>query len=161
MSHVHAKPDQELLVPINPSIPARQPQPLRRLQRDRRSPIPQRKAKLDRCWARNQGRTARRGTRCSVAQEHLVSQSEHQKRCEKSSVQKSRCPTQTVEEQHFIHLYLRTVEPAVFRRSVDAQTILHQPGTWHEQDRNEVNVRCHQKGHVEHCQVAVLERVRG
>ena len=69
--------------------------------------------------------------------------------------------TKLFEEQHFTHLYLRTVEPAMVRPSVDAQTMLHQPGTWHEHVRSEVDVRCHQRGHVAHCQVVVPERVRG
>ena len=62
-----------------------------------------RKAKLDRCWARSQGRTANRGTRCSVTQEHQASQSEQQKRCERSSAQGARCPNQIVEEQLYTH----------------------------------------------------------
>ena len=91
------------MVPINPSIPARQPQPLRR----------NKKAKLDRCWARNQGRTARRSTRCSVAQEHLVSQSEQRRRCEKSSVQEARCPCMIIHGVHWstiIHVHYMLLE---------------------------------------------------
>ena len=45
------------------------------------------------------------------------------------------------EEQHFIHLHLREVAPAMLRRIVVAQTMLHQPGTWHERVRSEVIVR--------------------
>ena len=47
------------------------------------------------------------------------------------------------------------------RRSVVAQTILQQPETWHKQDRSERHDRYRQRGHVAHCPVAVLERVRG
>ena len=66
-----------------------------------------RKAKLDRCRARSQGRTANRGTRCSVTQDHQISQSEQQKRCERSSVQSARCPNQIFEKQLFIHCTTR------------------------------------------------------
>ena len=65
------------------------------------------------------------------------------------------------EEQHFIQLHLREVVPAMFRRIVVAQTILHQLGPWHEQVRRKVIVRCHQRGLVAHCQVVVLNGVRG
>ena len=44
-------------------------------------------------------------------------------------------------KQHFIHLHLREVVPAMLRRIVVAQTILHQLGPWHDQVRSEVIVR--------------------
>ena len=40
-----------------------------------------RKAKLDKCSARNQGRTEKRGTQSSVTLEHLALQSDQRKRC--------------------------------------------------------------------------------
>mmetsp|Transcript_46140 Transcript_46140/g.122298 ORF Transcript_46140/g.122298 Transcript_46140/m.122298 type:complete len:237 (-) Transcript_46140:53-763(-) len=49
----------------------------------------------------------------------------------------------------------------MLRRIVVAQTVLHQPGAWHEQVRTDVIVRCHHRGLVAHCQVIVLDRVRG
>ena len=41
-------------------------------------------------------------------------------------------------KQHFIHLHFGEVVPAMLRRIVVAQTILHQPGPWHDQVRSEV-----------------------
>ena len=40
-------------------------------------------------------------------------------------------------KQHFIHLHFGEVVPAMLRRIVVAQTILHQPGPWHDQVRSE------------------------
>ena len=46
-------------------------------RREQQSPSPlHRKTKLDKRWARSQGRTERHCTRCSVLLEHLVSQSD-------------------------------------------------------------------------------------
>ena len=62
-------------------------------------------------------------------------------------------------QQLFLHLHLREVAPAMFRRILVAQTILHQPGPWHEQVRSEVIVKYHQRGLVVHCQAIVLNGV--
>ena len=46
--------------------------------------------------------------------------------------------------------------------NVITQTILHLPKTsWHEQVRSEEVVSCHQIGLVAHCQLVVLDGVRG
>ena len=59
----------------------RQHQPLYHLQPDRHSLQLHRKAELDKCSARNQGRTEKRGTQYSVTLEHLALQSDQRKRC--------------------------------------------------------------------------------
>ena len=66
------------------------------------------------------------------------------------------------EEQHCIHLHPQEEVSVMLRRIVVAQTILLQPEIpWHEQVRIEETVRCHQRCLVAHCQLVVLDRVRG
>ena len=66
------------------------------------------------------------------------------------------------EEQHCIHLHPQEVVSVMLRRIVVAQTMLPQPEIpWHEQVRIEETVRCHQRCLVAHCQMVVLDGVRG
>ena len=62
--------------------------PKRHAQRERQPPSPlHQKVKLDRCWAQSHGRIKKHCTRCSVSLQHMESQLDQRKWCDKSCVQ--------------------------------------------------------------------------